>query len=113
MPKHQEHQHFVVMWDCYGLECVVPVPLQRDRTFAILAGTKMPSMPNLMHLELRARYNTQRHYEIYIVGAEDGITAQDIETMFDVDPQTAADTVRSIGHCYYSDRQQDHKIAIR
>lgn len=113
MNKYKEHQQFVVMWDCYGLECVIPIPLKRDQTFAILKGLEVPRMPNIMHLELRARYNSQRHYEIYIIGADDEITVKDIQTMFDADPQTAADTIRRIGHCYYSDRQQNHKIAIQ
>ena len=66
-----------------------------------------------MHLELRARYNSQRHYEIYIFNAQEGITKEDIQDMFDADPQTAADLIRKHGHRYYSDRRDEHEIAIR
>jgi len=62
---------------------------------------------------LRARYNTQRHYEIYIVTATDGITAEDIRKMFETNPQMSADTIRRIGQCVHSDRVQEDCVVIR
>jgi len=62
---------------------------------------------------LRARYNTQRHYEIYIVTATDGITAEDIQKMFEANPQMSADTIRRIGQCVHSDRVQEDRVVIR
>lgn len=107
------HQ-FVVMWDNTGLECVVDyTDYAQDRTWSALQG-KQPTKTfvNLMHLELRARYNTQRHYEIYLVNATDGITADDIRDMFERNPQTAADIIRKRGHRYYSDRVNTDQIKI-
>ena len=92
------------MWDCHGLEAVQKVPDPADTTFAILANKPLPQLPNLNHWELRARYNPQRHYEIYIVATTDGITADDIRNMFEASPQTAADTIRRLGTVFYSDR---------
>lgn len=103
---------FAVMWDCNGLEAVVKVPNPADRTFAVLAGTKPPEMPALNHWRLRAQFNTQRHYEIYIVTAEAGITVDDIRDMFEAAPQTAADTIRSIGTVFYSNRRPQKKAVI-
>jgi chromosome segregation and condensation protein ScpB len=65
-----------------------------------------------MHLELRARSNTQRHYEIYLVNATEGITADDIREMFERNPQTAADLIRERGHKYYSDRVNNNQVKI-
>ena len=96
---------FAIMWDCNGLEAVTLVPDPADITFALLKGVERPKIPNIMHWQLRARYNSQRHYEIYIITAVPGITEDDIRDMFEADPQTAADTIRRIGHKYYSDRQ--------
>ena len=96
---------FAIMWDCNGLEAVGRVPNPADRTFALLKGVEPPRPPNIMHWELRARYNSQRHYEIYLITATPGITEDDIRDMFEADPQTAADTIRRIGHKHYSDRQ--------
>ena len=56
--------------------------------------------------------DSQRHYEIYLIAATDGITTDDIRAMFEVSPQTAADTIRRLGHCYYSDRADTSKILI-
>jgi hypothetical protein len=107
------NNQFAIMWDCHGLEAVQKVPDPADRTFAILANKPLPQLPNLNHWELRARYNPQRHYEIYIVATTDGITADDIRDMFEASPQTAADTIRRLGTVFYSDRVQEDRVVIR
>ncbi len=104
---------FAIMWDCHGLEACERVPDPADTTFALLKGAEPPKLPNIEHWKLRARYNTQRHYEIYIITATPGIERGDIVDMFEADPQTAADTIRRIGHCYYSDRAEQDRIVIR
>ena len=103
---------FAIMWDCNGLEAVVRVPNPADRTFALLKGVEPPRPPNIMHWELRARYNSQRHYEIYLITATPGISEDDIRDMFEADPQTAADTIRRIGHQHYSDRQNQKAVIV-
>jgi hypothetical protein len=70
------------------------------------------TIPNLNHIMLRARLNSHRHYEIYTCEATDGITAEDIQNMFEASPQTAADTIRRLGHCMHSDRAERHKVLI-
>lgn len=95
---------FAVMWDCHGLESVVRIPNPADTTFALLKGVEPPRPPNILHWQLRARYNSQRHYEIYVITATPGIEEQHIRDMFDADPQSAADTIRRIGNKFYSDR---------
>ena len=104
---------FAVMWDQTGLEAVQKVPNPADITFALLKGAEPPTLPALMHWQLRARYNSQRHYEIYLITATPGITEDDIRSMFEASPQTAADTIRRIGQKYYSDRVQEDCVAIR
>lgn len=104
---------FAIMWDCFGLEAVTRMPDPADTTFALLKGEKPPEVPNLMHWQLRARYNSQRNYEIYIITATAGIDVEDIREMFENDPQGAADTIRRIGHKYYSDRQTGDRVVIR
>lgn len=104
---------FAVMWDCNGLEALVRLPDPADVTYALLKGKKAPEMPNLMHWELRARYNSQRHYEIYTFSAAHGIDVEDIREMFAKSPQHAADTIRNVGHKIYSDRVEQDKVVIR
>jgi hypothetical protein len=104
---------FAIMWDCHGLEAVARVPDPADTTFALLKGTEPPKPPNIMHWMLRARFNNQRHYEIYIITAQPGITEDDIREMFEADPQGAADTIRRIGERVYSDRARQDQVVIR
>ena len=95
---------FAIMWDCYGLEAVAKVPDPADHTFAVLANKPKPEVPNINHWALRARFNPQRNYEIYIITATPDISAGDIRAMFENDPQGAADTIRRIGHKFVSHR---------
>lgn len=101
---------FAVMWDCHGLESVVRIPNPADTTFALLKGVEPPRPPNILQ---KARYNSQRHYEIYVITATPGIEEQHIRDMFDADPQSAADTIRRIGNKFYSDRAQEDRVVIR
>jgi hypothetical protein len=105
--------YFAIMWDCHGLETVARIPNPADTTFALLKGLAPPKPPNIEHWKLRACYNSQRHYEIYIITAQPGIEKDDIVSMFDANPQSAADTIRRIGQCYYSDRKDENKVVIR
>ena len=107
-----EH-NFLVMWDCNGLECVIDITEQEQmRAWAQLQGQDGPSMTNLNMLVLRARYNSQRHYEIYAVTAQEGITREDIAQMFEDSPQIAADTIRRLGRCIHSDRVDKSEVKI-
>lgn len=113
MKTRSEPLHwFAVMWDCNGLEAIARVPNPADHTFAVLANLPLPEMPHLNHWRLRAQFNPQRHYEIYLVSAEDGIDVDEIKLMFDADPQSAADTIRQYGHQFYSDRASQKRPAI-
>ena len=108
------HQ-FLIVWDQLGLECCIDVTEdQQRRMWQTLKSEPVSetAVPNYNHLLLRARVNSQRHYEIYSVEATDGITAEDIREMFQASPQTAADTIRRLGHCLYSDRAQKDRVLI-
>ena len=108
------HQ-FLIMWDQLGLECCIDVTAdQQRRMWQKLKGEQVSetAIPNYQHLLLRARYNSQRHYEIYSVEATDGITAEDIREMFEANPQSAADTIRRLGHCLHSDRAERQRVVI-
>lgn len=97
-----------LMWDCNGLEAAVNVSdISKKRVWASLKGddlSQIQAQPNLMHWQLRAQFNPQRHYEIYIIEVEEGVTVEAIREAFEASPQTMADTVRKIGHKFYSNR---------
>jgi hypothetical protein len=102
------------MWDMYGLEyCEDVTAAQQLKTWNVLQGKPSDvQIPNLLHLRLRAQINSQRHYEIYLIDAESGITAADITTMFESDPQQAADIIRQQGHCYHDGREQRQPVIV-
>lgn len=110
-------QTIALMWDNLGLEAAVNVSdISKKRVWAALQGqelNKVQAEPNLLHWQLRAQFNPQRHYEIYLLEVEDGITVDDIVEAFDDAPQQMADTVRRIGHKFYSDRAEQDNIKIR
>jgi hypothetical protein len=106
---------FVVMWCNEGLEYVGDITADTQRVvWEKLQGRDDPrhAMANPFHLRLRAQANPQRHYEIYFVGADEGITEDDIRAMFLASPRTAADTIRERGECFYSNRAELNNTVI-
>jgi hypothetical protein len=61
---------------------------------------------------LRARFNSQRFYEIYTIDTEDDISDKQLRDMFEADPQGSADLIRVRGRKLYSDRIPEN-IKIR
>jgi len=93
------------MWCNEGLECVSDITADKyNALITRLRGEEFIPKHNLFHMRLRAQYNLQRHYEIYLIGVDDEIEEQDIKEMFEANPQSAADTIRERGQCFYSDR---------
>ena len=108
------HQ-FLIMWCNEGLECCIDITEdEQRRMWDRLKGQPLreTAVPNYNHLLLRARVNSQRHYEVYTCEATDGITAEDIREMFETSPQSAADTIRRLGHCMHSDRATNDRVLI-
>lgn len=111
----QESNLFLVSWDCNGVEAVINITdYEKETTWATLKDedppVKLGSIVN--HLMLRARANSQRHYEIYTMWAQEGITDKDIRGMFESDPQGSAELIRDRGNQIYSDRVDATAIKI-
>ena len=119
---------FLLSWDNTGLEGVVEVDYdaldleQQNKVASILSDPdgQDPGSPlansisrTLSMMKLRARANTQRHYEIYLVPVTDDITENDIRQMFEDTPQDAADLMRERGNQLYSDRAKTDRVVIR
>ena len=101
------------MWDMTGLECLINVSTvqdeheqwEKENIFRILQEKESSPAPKgvpLSQLILRARYNSQRHYEIYTF--DSALTEDDIKETFESDPQVIVDAIRRCGHEIYSDR---------
>jgi hypothetical protein len=73
---------------------------------------KLNKMIHMM--QLRARFNPQRNYEIYMINATDSVRKEDIEQWFTDSPQAAADRCREIGTQLLSHRetQPDRRVIV-
>jgi hypothetical protein len=113
---------YLLSWDCYGLEaCVNISDIEKEEMWSALKSTENDTNKGRTNtvgsivsmITLRARFNTQRHYEIYVIDTEDSINEQDLRNLFEENPQGASDLIRVHGRKLYSDRQKDNEIKIR
>lgn len=98
---------YILTWDMYGLESIINITeIEHNHILSVLAGDKLTYNldRSLNSLILRAKFNPQRHYEIYAVTVNNDVTKQDLITMFKDTPQEMADLIRSRGQKIYSDR---------
>lgn len=107
---------YILMWDCNGLESVINATEEdQNQLMSILADRPVRSrnVGEILHyMTMRARFNSQRHYEIYAIDVEDGITTADIFSQFNDHPQAMADLIRERGRQLYSDRADPNRIKI-
>ncbi len=107
---------FIVSWDMTGLDYVFSVKELKDNELfgVIKTGVQTDVMQQLnsrvSHMIMRARANSQRRYEIYSIHGSPEIYKEDIEQLFDDDPQNAADLIRERGTKLYSDASRFDSI---
>lgn len=110
---------YLFMWNCYGIESIVPITQYEDQQkldiWNILQEKpvgKSPLDDILMQMEMRARFNPMRDYEIYAMDCEEGITQEQLFDFWDNSPQSAADLTREKGVCLFSNINKTKKIKI-
>ena len=106
----------LIMWDNLGLEyCEDITKREQAQMWSTLKGQEasLGTYPSLNSLVLRARFNPQRHYEIYTVTVDHTITASDMISMFEDAPQAMADLIRERGRQLYSDRDKKNRVVIQ
>lgn len=120
----------ILSWDMTGLESAVSLKQIYDETEAeeqkqlitilksnnevgkiVTANKRVSAILNA--ITMRARFNSQRHYEVYVIRVNDSITVDDMRKMFDENPQGMADLVRERGEKVYSDRMPTNTIKIQ
>lgn len=105
---------YVVIWDMTGLESIINADeLDSEDTFRRLQGAKSNKLGQTLHMVmLRARMNSQRHYEIYSIDVDEAISEDDLRASFDENPQGMADLIRNRGTKIYSDRASEKQQVI-
>jgi hypothetical protein len=102
---------FIFSWDNLGIESIVPISqyetIDRDNTMRILREQQTVRNPIngvRQMLLLRARFNPQRHYEIYAIDCDPSLDEKFWREQWDEFPQETAELIRKRGHKLYSDR---------
>jgi len=109
----EQENKFLAMWDCNGLECLFDISdLEYDGMISSLKGEASKAPFNIGMMMMRARYNSQRAYEIYSFTTTPSITEDDIRNLFEEDPQNIVDSIRKLGNKIYSDYTPSSKKMI-
>ena len=110
------------MWDCNGLECLQdiseyhPDNWDKNQLMGVMMGKPYKTAPihrDITQMVLRAKFNPQRNYEIYIQQTAPEITAKDFSSAFNDNPQFWADYIREHHSVkIYDDRQRTEKKIV-
>jgi len=102
---------FLFMWDMYGLEfCQDITKVEKRNMMKALKNEQLERPVNLNALLLRARFNSQRNYEIYTMTVEKGITEEEVIEWFNTNPQNAVDQIRSRGRQLYGEPSKPEPV---
>lgn len=103
---------YIFAWDQKGIDSIIPISQyeewDKENIWKVLNDQpteRNPLWSILQGLVLRARYNSQRHYEIYSVDCAFPIDEAEWREIWTNNPQGTADLIRSRGQKIYSDRE--------
>ena len=115
-------RYILASWDREGFECLQditskhPDAWDKGQLFEALKGNtpqKNPLAEQIGAMKLRARFNSQRCYEIYVFTTDSSIEFKDVEDWMIADPQSLVDWVRVNHHAQvYSDYEPNRKPVI-
>ena len=120
--SRKKTKHYLAMWDMQGLECLFDVDYHMDRynewnkqkVVAILKDERIPDQPGgipLQMLILRAKFNSQRSYEIYEFNST--LKYKELTEAFNDNPQPIVEWIRENGKKVYSDYvKSDRKMIV-
>ena len=120
--SRKKTKHYLAVWDCNGLESLHDVDYHMDRynewekqqVVAILKEEPAPAKPTgipLQMLILRARFNSQRAYEIYEFTST--LKYKELAEAFNNNPQPIVEWIRENGKKVYSDYvKSDRKMIV-
>ena len=110
---------FIFSWDHLGIESIIPISQyeHHEKQNLIRILSEKPTVRNpldsiVQRLIMRAKYNSQRHYEIYAVDCAEGMDEEFWREQWQEYPQATAELIRERGHKLYSDRANTKQIKI-
>jgi len=106
-------RYILASWDSTGFECLQDVThfhpdnFDKQRIIEALRGNEVSTNPlyqQISMMKLRARFNSQRCYEIYVMATEDDVEFDAVEAWSEADPQGLVNWIREHHHVkVYSD----------
>ena len=121
--SRKKTKHYLAMWDMLGLESLFEVDpymkeyeeWEKKKIVSILKDEQVhPVKPQTIPLQmmiLRARYNSQRAYEIYEFNST--LAYKELKDAFDDNPQPIVEWIRENGKKVYSDYvKQERKMIV-
>ena len=110
---------FIFSWDQLGIESIIPITQyefhDQENTMRLLRDQKRIRNPLdsiVKSLLLRARFNSQRHYEIYAIDCTKEMNEEFWQKQWEEYPQETAELIRERGHKLYSDRANTKQVKI-
>jgi len=123
MPSRKKKGNsFLVVWDMLGLESIFSIDdamtqvenYEKEKVWKTLKEEAIGQKPNpipLQMLIMRARYNSQRSYEIYSFNTT--MSENQVRKIFAEDPQPIVEWIRENGNKIYSDYvKQERKMIV-
>ena len=115
-------RYILAAWCTDGFECLQditnlhPDSFEKEQIIDALKGNEIKSNP-LLHqitmMKLRARYNSQRQYEIYVFATNNEIDFNDVKDWMEKDPQSLVEWIRMNYHSkIHSDYRRKHKQIV-
>lgn len=111
---------FLFFWDCYGIESIVPITQyehwDKNNLMNILKEEKTKPNPLdaiIRNMLIRARVNSQRHYEVYAIDCDETLDEDFWREQWELYPQETAELIRERGHKIYSNRLQEDRRVIK
>ena len=113
---------FLVVWDMLGLESIFSIDdamlevenYEKEKVWKMLKDEPVGKKPNPIPLQMilmRAKFNSQRSYEIYSFNTD--MSMSEVRAMFADDPQPIVEWIRENGNKIYSDYiKQERKMIV-
>lgn len=118
-------RYFLLSWDREGFECIQNITVyhpdkwNQQQLMDLLRGDSTfycqnPIGQQIGHMKLRAQFNQHRDPEIYIIGGNDDITGDDLQTWALEAPQELVNWVRQNHYyCVVKKQQSEQRVIIR
>jgi hypothetical protein len=103
---------FIFSWDELGIDSIVPITQYENWDKVQMLTSRNRINEIIRGLMLRARYNGQRHYEIYAIDCDAELDEEFWRRRWIEDPQLCADIVRERGIKMYSARAESAGVKI-